>query len=149
MACSEESFLELAATAFKDTHHHILSSKPSEMKMPCAHCDFSLPFFWLLPLCLLSAHFACFCFLHVLYDNHSSSAKLLSFACESEVRFPPPAQLLGSQKVSSFSFDLLFGYFSSTANFGLENLPTSLLHLPQVFSLDRLPSDKVLRIEPP
>ena len=95
--------------------------------------------------------------------SHSSSAKLVSFACESEVRIPPPVQLLGSQKVSSFSFDLRFGYFSSTANFGLENLtaslenlltslenlPTSLLRLPQVFSLDRLPSDKVLRIEPP
>ena len=66
MACSEESFLELGATAFKDTHHHILSSKPSEMEMPGAHCDFSLPFFWLLPLWLLSAHFSCFCFHHVL-----------------------------------------------------------------------------------
>ena len=82
-----------------------------------------------------------------LYDNHSSSAKLLSFACGSEVIIPPPLQLLGSQKVSSFSFDLRFGQFSFTADFGLENLPTSLLRLPQVFSLDRLPSEYVQWIE--
>ena len=93
--------------------------------------------------------FPVFVFTMYLYDYHPSSAKLLSFACESEARIPPPVQLLGSQKVSSFSSDLRFGYFSFTVNFGLENLPTSLLRLPQVFSLDRLPSDKVLRIEPP
>jgi len=57
------------------------------MEMPGAHYDFSLPFSGSFLSGYFQLIFPAFVFTMYLYNYHSSSAKLLSFACESEVVF--------------------------------------------------------------